>query len=140
MIEWLGVLWMVVGAVFVVIAALGVARMPDLFTRMQASTKTGTAGAGAILLGTALFFSDAQATTRSLLVMAFLLLTAPIAAHLLARAGYLTGVPLLPSTSPDQLSEAEDGARPVGSQRSLAEPQAPPEPTGETPGDEGSGP
>lgn len=103
--RWFAVVWMVAGAAFMAIAALGIVRMPDLFTRMQAATKTGTAGAGCLLLGTALFFSEARVATKAGLVIAFLFLTAPVAAHMLARAGYLVGIPLAPETHPDELKE-----------------------------------
>jgi multicomponent Na+:H+ antiporter subunit G len=101
---WAAAVLMVVGAIFMLLGALGVARLPDLFTRMQAATKTGTMGASCILLGTALAFGTVQASTRAGLVIAFLFLTAPVAAHLLARAGYLVGVPLF-RTQPDELRE-----------------------------------
>lgn len=105
LLRWFAVGWMVVGAAFMAIAALGIVRMPDLFTRMQAATKTGTAGAGCILLGTTLFFAEAQVATKAGVVIVFLFLTAPVAAHMLARAGYLTGVPLSPRTHPDELKD-----------------------------------
>jgi multicomponent Na+:H+ antiporter subunit G len=103
--RWFAVVWMIFGAAFMAIAALGIVRMPDLFTRMQAATKTGTAGAGCILFGTALFFGELQVATNAGVVIAFLFLTAPVAAHMLARAGYLVGTPLAPETHPDELKE-----------------------------------
>jgi multicomponent Na+:H+ antiporter subunit G len=103
--RWFAVAWMIAGAAFMAIAAFGVARMPDLFTRMQAATKTGTAGAGCILLGTALFFGELEVATKTGVVIAFLFLTAPVAAHMLARAGYFTGTPLAPGTHPDELKD-----------------------------------
>lgn len=95
---------MLLGAAFMLIAALGVARLPDLFTRMQSAAKVGTLGASLILLGVALAFGDLQAASRAITVVAFLFLTAPVAAHLLARAGYLMHVPLY-DTRVDELRE-----------------------------------
>lgn len=95
---------MVVGALFMMLAGLGVARLPDLFSRMQAATKSGTVGAGCILLGTAVHFWDWEVASRAVTVIVFLLLTAPVAAHLLARAGYAMGVPLY-QTRIDELRE-----------------------------------
>lgn len=105
MMQWFAVAWMIAGAAFMTIAALGIARMPDLFTRMQAATKTGTAGAGSLLLGTALFFGELQVVTSAGVVIVFLFLTAPVAAHMLARAGYLSGTSLAPGTHPDELKD-----------------------------------
>lgn len=103
LLQWVGVFVMFLGALFMLIAAIGIVRMPDLFTRMQAATKTGTAGAGCVLVGTALFMLQTQVTSKVLLVVAFLFLTAPVAAHMLARAGYLVEIPLAPQTQIDEL-------------------------------------
>lgn len=115
MSAWLGGVLLLCGAVFMVIAALGLVRLPDLFCRMQAAAKTGTAGAGLLLLGTAVYFGDMQVAGRALTVVVFLFLTAPVAAHLLARAGYSLGVPLF-RTRPDELREhfGKGGAVPGG--------------------------
>lgn len=109
--HWVAVAFMSMGAVFMLIAAVGVARLPDLFTRMQAATKTGAAGAGSILVGVAVYFSEAKAVAEAAVVILFLLLTAPVAAHLLARAAYNSGVPLDRSTSPDELRERRERDR-----------------------------
>ncbi len=86
-------LLLLAGGAFALLAAVGMLRMPDLFTRMQAATKAGTLGAGCTLLAVAIHFGELGVTTRALLVIAFLLLTAPIAAHIIARAAYLVRVP-----------------------------------------------
>ena len=104
MSAWIAGVLLLAGGAFMVVAALGVVRLPDLFCRMQAAAKTGTAGAGLLLLGTAVYFEDMQVATRALSVVAFLFLTAPVAAHLLARAGYSLGVPLF-ETHTDELRE-----------------------------------
>jgi len=85
---------MVVGAFFAAASSLGVVRMPDIFIRMHASTKAGTLGAGLILGAAALHFADASVTTRVVSVIAFLIITAPIGAHMIGRAAYRGGVPL----------------------------------------------
>jgi multicomponent Na+:H+ antiporter subunit G len=96
---------MSIGAIFMAIAAIGIVRMPDLFTRMQAASKTGTAGAGCILFGTVLFFGEFQVAVNAAIVFVFLLLTAPLAAHMLARAAYRSRVPLMDGTVPDELRD-----------------------------------
>lgn len=95
--------FLLIGAVFMLLAALGVVRMPDLFTRMQATTKSATLGAGCTLLAAALHFADLGVTTRVVAVIAFLLLTAPVAAHMIGRAAYFIGVPLWEKTMADEL-------------------------------------
>jgi multicomponent Na+:H+ antiporter subunit G len=95
-----------VGGVFVLLAGVGILRMPDLFMRMQAATKGATLGAGCLLLAVAVHFWDVAVGARAVLVIAFVFLTAPVAAHLIARAAYSVGVPLWGGTLRDELQRA----------------------------------
>lgn len=87
-------LLLLVGAFFVLVAALGLVRMPDVYIRMHAATKAGTLGAMLILGAAAVHGADLGITARAVAAIAFLLTTAPVAAHLIGRAAYLGGVPL----------------------------------------------
>ena len=87
--EVLSAALMIVGAAFALLAGAGVVRMPDLFTRMQAATKASTLGIGCIVLAVAVHFGEFGVTTRALATMIFVFLTAPVAAHMIARAGLL---------------------------------------------------
>lgn len=89
----IGVL-LIVGGVLGVIGALGLVRMPDVLIRMHASTKIGTLMSGLILAGSAVWFWDPGITVRVVLIVVFLLLTAPIAAHMIGRAAVSLGLPL----------------------------------------------
>ena len=91
------------GASFLLLAAVGVVRMPDLFMRMSAATKAATLGASCMLLAVAVYFSGIGVTTRALAAIAFLFLTAPVAAHMIGRAAYFVGVPLWEGTVCDEL-------------------------------------
>lgn len=91
------------GSLFMLLGGLGVIRMPDLFLRMSATSKAATLGAGLVLLGTAIFFNDFAITTRVIAIIVFLLLTTPVAAHMIARAAYFDGVPLWSGTLMDEL-------------------------------------
>lgn len=92
-----------VGAGFMLVAALGVLRMPDLFMRMHAATKAGTLGAGLLLLAVALAHGQASVTVRALATITFLLITAPVAAHVIGRAAYRAErVPLWERTRIDE--------------------------------------
>jgi multicomponent Na+:H+ antiporter subunit G len=91
------------GAGFSLVAALGVFRMPDLYTRMQAAAKTGTLGTGLMLIALAVDFGEPGIAIRSSMVVLFLFLTAPVAAHLIARAGYLTGCRLWANSVCDEM-------------------------------------
>ena len=94
---------LLIGAGFMLIAAIGVMRMPDLFMRMHSSTKSATLGVGFMMLGTAVYFADLAITTRVLAVVLFLFVTAPVAAHVIGRAAYFSGVPLWEGTLSDEL-------------------------------------
>jgi multicomponent Na+:H+ antiporter subunit G len=96
------------GASFMVLAAIGIVRLPDLPTRMHASTKAGAMGAILTMAGVALHFSDSAVAARAIAFIAFILLTAPIAAHVIGRAGYFTGITLWSGTTKDELRERYD--------------------------------
>ncbi|MEJ6392626.1 monovalent cation/H(+) antiporter subunit G [Gymnodinialimonas sp. 2305UL16-5] len=82
------------GGFFCFVAGLGVLRLPDVLIRMHASTKAGTLGAGLILIAVAVFFADTATITRAVATIVFLLITAPVAAHMIGRAAFRSGVPL----------------------------------------------
>ena len=94
---------MIVGATFMLLAAVGIVRMPDLFTRMQTTTKAATLGIGCMLASSAVYFGKLEITARALAVIVFVFLTAPVAAHMIARAAYFIGVPLWKGTIRDDL-------------------------------------
>lgn len=97
------------GATFVLISAIGLLRMPDIMIRMHAATKAGTLGVGFMMLAVASHFSSEEGTLsnfiRVLAIILFLLATAPVAAHLIARSAYLAGVKLWEHTQQDDLRE-----------------------------------
>lgn len=102
------IFFLVVGTLFVLLSAVGVFRMPDLYSRMHASTKAGTLGVSCLLFAAAIHFGDLGVSTRALLVIAFLFLTAPVAAHMIAQAAYFTDVPQWEGTVIDELRERHD--------------------------------
>lgn len=97
-------LFMVIGALLSLIAAFGVLRLPDLYTRMHAASKAGTLGAGLLLLAIALASFDVGVVTRSIAGVLFLILTAPVSAHLLARSAYFSGLAPWSGTKIDDLA------------------------------------
>lgn len=109
MIDWISNLLLITGALFMLIAALGALRMPDLLTRMHATTKSGVFGAGLMLAGVGLHYLDPGVTARVLAIVGFITLTSPVAAHAIGRAGYFVGSPMWSGTVKDEL--AEDLAR-----------------------------
>jgi multicomponent Na+:H+ antiporter subunit G len=103
--EIFGAIMMVVGVFFILIAGVGLLRMPDMFLRMSTATKASTLGLGLILMGTAVFFWELGITSRAVATSVFVLLTAPVSAHMIGRAAYSDGVPLWEKTQQDDLKE-----------------------------------
>jgi multicomponent Na+:H+ antiporter subunit G len=102
MIDTLTAILWVAGPAFALLAAVGVLRMPDVFTRMQASTKASTLGLGCLLIGAALQLGDFGSFIRVACIGAFIVLTTSVAAHVIARASYLADVPLWNGTVLDE--------------------------------------
>ncbi len=94
------------GGILAAAAALGIVRLPDTFMRMHASTKAGTLGAGLILLAVAIHSPDTGVALRALLTSLFLLLTAPVSAHIVGRAAYHIGPRMWQKTWKDDLAAA----------------------------------
>ncbi|MEX0884550.1 MAG: monovalent cation/H(+) antiporter subunit G [Cyclobacteriaceae bacterium] len=91
------------GALFILLAAIGVVRMPDLYLRISVTTKAATLGIGLILGASAVYFNDNAITSRVLAIILFMLLTAPVGAHMIGRASYFTGVKLWNKSKIDDL-------------------------------------
>lgn len=94
MTEWIVGILFLLGGFFAFVAGLGVLRLPDVFTRMHASTKAGTLGSAFVLAGAAVQFGSLAVTAKVALAILFILLTAPIAGHMIGRAAQRTGVPM----------------------------------------------
>lgn len=103
--EIISTLFIILGVVFMLIAALGILRLPDFYIRMSAITKAGTMGVGLIVVGIAIYFNDLLIATKSLVIISFMLLTAPVGAHIIARAAYKQGVPFWKKNLVDELAE-----------------------------------
>ena len=86
MIEIITAILLLLGGAFAMIAGLGVLRLPDVLTRMHASTKAGTLGSSLILIGCAVYLAETEITARVLAIILFLMLTSPIGAHMIGRA------------------------------------------------------
>lgn len=108
MIEIIVSVLLLAGAAFMLLAAVGILRLPDLPTRMHASTKAGAMGAMFTMGGVAFYFADSIVFARAFAIVVFILITSPIAAHVIGRAGYFTGTTLWDGTVKDELRENYD--------------------------------
>ena len=102
------------GASFTFIGSLGLARLPDFYTRLHGPTKATTLGVGCLLVASSVFFSATGAglSLHELLVSLFLFVTAPVSAHLLARAALHLGVPGLAPVPSTDAAPAETAGPP----------------------------
>jgi multicomponent Na+:H+ antiporter subunit G len=101
--EVLTAVFLILGGFFMLLGSVGIVRMPDLLSRMQATTKSMTLGAICLLLAVVFHFEQVGVGVRASLIIAFYVLTAPVAAHLIGRAAYFIGVPLWEGTAIDEL-------------------------------------
>lgn len=106
--DWLSAGLMAIGTLLLLIAAIGVLRMPDLFLRMSATSKASSLGAGCMLLAVAVSAAEFSVTVRALLGVAFLFLTTPVASHMIGRAAYLLKVPMFEGMVCDDLKGKYD--------------------------------
>lgn len=96
----------VIGSMFVLTASIGILRLPDLYTRMHAASKAGTLGSCTMLIALAVDAGDLAIAMRALAAVLFFLLTAPISAHLLAKAAHAAGYKLWAGSIRDDLGKA----------------------------------
>ena len=100
----LGGVFVLSGSALCLLAAIGVLRLPDFFMRMHAATKAGVVGCGLILIGVGCVDNTLSTWVKVVIALAFLLLTTPIAGHLLGRAAYVGGAPFWSGTVRDDLA------------------------------------
>jgi multicomponent Na+:H+ antiporter subunit G len=104
MVETLTIIFIALGAFFIVTAAIGILRMPDVFMRVSVVTKAATLGVGFMLIALALHFQDFGISVRAIAILIFVFLTGPAAAHMIGRASYFIKDPLWEKTLEDDLA------------------------------------
>ncbi len=103
-----------VGSIFLLLGAVGILRMPDVYNRMQAGTKATTLGTMAFLTGLALYNPDW--VWRYVIIIGFIVYTNPISSHALARAAHTIRIPISEKTVKDCLLDDETGKQEEGCQ------------------------
>lgn len=98
-----GGIFSITGSLFLLLASIGLIRMPDIYNRMQAGTKATTFGTLMFLSGIGLYYP--AWFPKIIILVLFILFTNPVSSHLLARAAHFTGVPLSKKSVTDKLSE-----------------------------------
>ena len=108
-LKLIGAIMVLMGSISLLLAVIGLLRMPDVYNRVQTGTKASTLGAILAFIGVVLYKSDSWADGnwigRGLILIIFILLTNPVSSHVLMRAAYFMKVPLSKKTSIDKLKE-----------------------------------
>lgn len=104
-LETIGSILIFLGSIFVLMASIGLVRLPDLYSRMHATAKAGSVGVLFILMGVALASASLSIAVKALLVFALVAITAPLSTHLIARAAHKRG--LEPDLKVDHLRDHE---------------------------------
>ena len=102
-LKLIGAIVAFIGSLFLFLGSLGVFRMPDLYNRMQAGTKSTTLGSILTLLGIGLY--HIEWLPQTIILILFIVITNPLSSHALARASHAAGIPLTEKTVQDQLQE-----------------------------------
>ena len=105
----IGIIFVTVGLFFDLLGCLGLVRLPDVYSRLQAATKCVTMGTCSILFGTFLMVGPTAAGMKALLCIFFVLLTSPVAAHAIARGAHRAGVKLSDISVVDKYAEDKEG-------------------------------
>ena len=103
--ETIGCVLIGIGLLFDLLGCIALARLPDIYNRLQAGTKCVTLGTCMILMGVLVYSGIGALGVKALIRMVFLLLTSPVAAHAIARGAYRSGVPLWPGSVIDRYGE-----------------------------------
>ena len=108
MSNFIGIIFIVVGLIFDFFGCLGLVRLPDLYNRLQAATKCVTLGTCSIMFGTFLIVGISATGIKALLCIVFVILTAPVPAHVLARGAHISRVKLCDESVVDKYEEDKE--------------------------------
>jgi multicomponent Na+:H+ antiporter subunit G len=103
--DQIGLAIIAVGVMFDLLGCIGMVRLPDVYNRLQAGTKCVTLGVCLILLGTVVMADTTPIRLKAVLCVVFILITSPTAAHALARAARVSGIPLWEQSVVDQFEK-----------------------------------
>jgi multicomponent Na+:H+ antiporter subunit G len=105
MIDAIGYLLIMIGILFDIFGCIGLVRFPDVYNRLQASTKCVTLGTILLLFGVALVSGVGPIGSRAIIVAVFILITSPTAAHAIAKGAYASGVKLWEKSVTDKYAK-----------------------------------
>lgn len=113
--EVIAAIFLISGAIFMLIASIGIIRLPDLYMRMHATLKASTLGMLLLLLALCGYMPDVFNAIKAILIMLFIFLTAPVASQMIGRVAHLMNIKKWEKTRQDDLGNAqqESSTRPA---------------------------
>jgi multicomponent Na+:H+ antiporter subunit G len=108
MTDIIGYILIITGILFNIFGCIGLVRFPDVYNRLQASTKCVTLGTILLLVGVAIISATGATSAKAIICAVFILLTSPTAAHAIAKGAYASGVPLWEDSVVDKYAEHKE--------------------------------
>ena len=108
MTDIIGYILIIIGILFNIFGCIGLVRFPDVYNRLQASTKCVTLGTILLLVGVAIVSGSGAIVAKAIICAVFILLTSPTAAHAIAKGAYASGVPLWEDSVVDKYAEHKE--------------------------------
>lgn len=113
--EWTAAFFLVSGALFMLIAAIGMLRLKDVYLRIHAATKAPSLGMLLMVIGLIVYFGEWWPSIEGILIILFLFITIPIGSHMIARVAYLMKVSKSEKNHTDELTGPETIKKPTES-------------------------
>jgi multicomponent Na+:H+ antiporter subunit G len=107
MTDIIGYILITIGILFDIFGCIGLVRFPDVYNRLQASTKCVTLGTILLLIGVAIISASGPTSAKAIICAVFIVITSPTAAHAIAKGSYASGVPLWEKSVVDKYAEEE---------------------------------
>jgi len=108
MIDITGYILIIIGVLFDIFGCIGLVRFPDVYNRLQASTKCVTLGTFLLLVGVALISTSGALGAKAIICAVFILITSPTAAHAIAKGSHAYGVKLWEDSVVDKYAEEKE--------------------------------
>ncbi len=103
--EWIAGILLVLGAFFMLIASIGMVKLPDLYMRIHAATKAPSLGIFLMMVGIIVYFLNWWTSIEGVVVILFVFITAPIGSHMISKVAHKMGVEKYKATITDEMEQ-----------------------------------
>lgn len=107
--EWIAAILLVLGALLMLIASIGIVRLPDIYLRMHAATKAPSLGVFLMVAGIVIYFMDFWLSVKGLLIILFIFMTTPVGAHMLSRVSHMLKIRQTGNMKTDEFPDPDQG-------------------------------